>query len=127
MPIFTYGGEEDMDRVQTTPPISTINETLSDTYTVTESKDKKESENNVHKQKTYTNVSDSVELSDTARLMSAVQQEISMMDEKETNGFSEEQRKKIEEIKQRIASGEYKIDTQKIARNILLEDSTLIK
>lgn len=116
-----------MDRIQANSIVSNINENTSDSYTVIESKERKDSESHVHKQKTHANVSDSVQLSDTARLMIAVQQEINMIEEKENNGFSEEQRKKIEDIKAKIASGEYKIDSQKIARSILLEDDVLIK
>ena len=119
--------EKNMDRVQSAPVIPAINENASDSYNIMESKERKESDSHVHKQKTRADVSDSVHLSDTARLMAAVQQEINMVEEKEKNGFSDEQRQKIEDIKARIASGEYTIDSQKIAKSILLEEDILIK
>lgn len=123
--MFNYEGEN-MDRIQM-QNVSVINETPSDAHTIIESKERKETEKNIYKQKTRTNVSDSVELSGTARLMSVVQQEIAMIDEKEQNGFSEEQRKKIEHIKEQISLGEYTIDTKKVAKNLLLEENILFK
>lgn len=106
------------------PPIA---DNSSSQYTIMESKERKESNQHVRDQKTHAKVSDSVDLSDTARLMSIAQQEITMIEEKEKNGFSDEQRKKIEDLKSRIASGEYFVDTKKIAKNILLEENLLIK
>lgn len=72
-----------------------------------------------------TKVSDSIELSDTARLMSAVKQEIDMIEEQEKKAiFQEDRSAKIALLKQQVNDGTYEVNTLEIAKKIILEESS---
>ena len=77
----------------------------------TERKDKSSDTSSAHVDSSSRAISDSVEFSVAAQQLSSLQDELSAIDTVDMG--------KVDEIRQAISSGNYKIDAQKIAESLL--------